>query len=256
MDIRVLGCYGSHLPGCGTTSFLLGETILIDGGTVTSVLTVEEQLKIEYVLITHAHLDHIRDIMFLVDNIFYLKRPDPLILISSPGILQAVRAHLFNGRIWPDFFSIPSVSDPVLKMLPVDAGDVLNIGSWRVTATPVNHTVETVAFALESDTESVVFIGDTGPTEAIWAHANEKKHLKSIFVETSLPNRLEELARVTCHLTPRGLAGELAKLNRKDIPIHVFHVKLHHGEEIARELQDLPGHNRISVLRDGQRIRL
>ena len=256
MDIRVLGCYGSHLPGCGTTSFMLDDTMLIDGGTVTSVLTVEEQLKIEYVLITHAHLDHVRDIMFLVDNIFHLKRPHPLDLVSSPGILETIRLHLFNGLIWPDFFSIPSPADPVLKMLPIRSGEVLNIGPWRVTAIPVHHTVETVAFTLESNKESAIFIGDTRPTEAIWVQANEKTHLKSIFIETSLPNRLEETACMTGHLTPKSLARELEKLNHKDVPVYVFHVKLHHDEEIEKELHDLPDHGRIHVLHDGQRIHL
>jgi cAMP phosphodiesterase len=256
MDIRVLGCYGSHLPGYGTTSFLLEETILIDGGTITSVLTLEEQLKIEYVFLTHAHLDHIRDIMFLVDNIFYLKRPFPLVLVSSPQILDTVRTHLFNGQIWPDFSSIPSSANPVLKMLPIQHGELLCVGPWQVTATPVNHTVETVAYTLESDTETVIFIGDTGPTAAIWAEASEKSHLKAIFIETSLPNRLEELARLTRHLTPHGLAGELEKLHQEEAEVYVFHVKLHHDEEIEKELRDLPDSRRIHLLRDGQRIHL
>jgi cAMP phosphodiesterase len=256
MDIRVLGCYGSHLPGYGTTSFLLEETMLIDGGTITSVLTLEEQLKIEYVFLTHAHLDHIRDIMFLVDNIFYLKRPAPLVLVSTPQILDTVHAHLFNGHIWPDFSAIPSSANPVLKMLPIHRGEILDVGSWQVTATPVNHTVETMAYTLESDTEAVIFIGDTGPTEKIWEEANGKSQLKGIFIETSFPNRMEEMARLTGHLTPRGLAAELAKLRHKKAGVYVFHVKLHHDEEIETELRDLPDGRRIHLLRDGQRIHL
>ena len=169
MEIRVLGCYGSHLPGYGTTSFLLEETMLMDGGTITSVLTLEEQLKIEYVFLTHAHLDHIRDIMFLVDNIFYLKRSSPLVLVGTPQILNTVHAHLFNGQIWPDFSAIPSPANPVLKMRPVHQGESLEVGSWQVSVTPVNHTVETVAYTMESKRETVIFIGDTGPTEQIWA---------------------------------------------------------------------------------------
>lgn len=256
MDIRVLGCYGSHLPGYGTTCFLLEETMLIDGGTITSVLTLEEQLKIEYVFLTHAHLDHIRDIMFLVDNIFYLKRPFPLVLVSSPQILDTVRTHLFNGEIWPDFSSIPSQDDPVLKMLPIHQGENLEVGPCQVSVTPVNHTVETVAYTLTSNTEAVIFIGDTGPTEEIWAEVNKKSQLKGIFIETSLPNRMEEMARLTGHLTPRGLAGELEKLRHKETGVYVFHVKLNHAEEIEKELRELPDARRIHLLRDGQRIHL
>ncbi len=256
MEIRVLGCYGSHLPGYGTASFLLEETMLIDGGTITSALTLAEQLKIEYVFLTHAHLDHTRDLMFLVDNIFYLKRPEPLVLVSTPGILATVHAHLFNGEIWPDFFALPSPDKPVLKMLPIHAGENLVVGPWTVSITPVNHTVETVAFTMTSLGETVIFIGDTGPTEAVWTEANQTSHLKGIFIETSFPNRMEDMAGLTRHLTPRGLARELAKLHRQETEVYIFHRKLNHGEEIALELQDLSDGHRIHVLHDGQSIHL
>jgi ribonuclease BN (tRNA processing enzyme) len=72
-------------------------------------------------------------------------------------------------------------------------------------ATPVHHTVETVAYTLATDRDTVIFIGDTGPTEAVWAEANVIPNLRAVFVETSLPNRQEDLAQVTCHLTPRML---------------------------------------------------
>ena len=256
MNIRVLGCYGSHLPGYGTTSFLVDETLLVDGGTITSVLSIEEQLKIEAILLTHAHLDHLRDIMFLVDNLFSLKRRAPLVLIGTPRILETVHAHLFNGLVWPDFFAIPAANDPVLKMQPIQPCGILKLNSWYVKATPVHHTVETVAYTVSSTDEAVIFIGDTGPTEAVWNEANKVDQLRAVFVETSLPNRQEELARVTRHLTPRTLAGELDKMNNRDVPVYVFHVKMNYDEEIEQEIRNLPHAERIHVLRDDQRIHL
>jgi cAMP phosphodiesterase len=177
-------------------------------------------------------------------------------MVSTPQILDTVHAHLFNGQVWPDFSAIPSPAHPVLKMLPLQQGESLEVGPWKVSVTPVNHTVETVAYTLESATEAVIFIGDTGPTEKIWAEANAKSRLKGIFIETSLPNRMEELAVLTRHLTPRGLAGELAKLRHKEAEVYVFHVKLHHDEEIEKELRELPDGRRIHLLRDGQTIHL
>jgi len=255
MEIRVLGCYGSHLPGFGTTCFQLDTKTLIDGGTITSVLTLEEQLQIEYVFLTHAHLDHIRDIMFLVDNIFYLRRPFPLVLVSTPGILETVHNHLFNGQIWPDFSLIPSPANPVLRLQPIQAGEPLAAGSWMISATPVNHTVETVAYTAVSREGAVIFIGDTGPTEAIWQEANRCDNLKGIFIEVSFPNRMEELAALTRHLTPRTLSRELEKLRHKEAGVYVFHLKLQHDAEITRELLELPQKKKIHILRDGEKIR-
>ena len=67
---------------------------------------------------------------------------------------------------------------------------------------------------------------------------------------------MEEMARLTGHLTPRGLAGELAKLRHKEAEVYVSHLKLRHDEEIEQELRDLPDGRRIHLLRDGQRIHL
>ena len=46
MEIRLLGCHGSQLPAFNTTIFLINGTVLIDAGTVTSVLTADEQKNI------------------------------------------------------------------------------------------------------------------------------------------------------------------------------------------------------------------
>ena len=51
----------------------VGWEDLVDAGTITSLLTIEEQVNIDYVLVTHAHLDHVRDIMFL-QTIFVICR--------------------------------------------------------------------------------------------------------------------------------------------------------------------------------------
>ena len=99
MKIRVLGCHGSQLPNHNTTSFLLGKNILIDAGAITQVLTLRQQLLIDYILVTHAHLDHVRDIMFLADNLYYANRKKPLTVVSSRGIIENLRRHLFNNVI-------------------------------------------------------------------------------------------------------------------------------------------------------------
>jgi cAMP phosphodiesterase len=107
MKIRVLGCHGSQLLHHRTTSFLLDQNILVDAGTVTPVLTLPQQMRIDYILVTHAHLDHVRDIMFLADNLYYAGRKKPLVVLSSRGIIDSIHRHLINNVIWPDFTRIP-----------------------------------------------------------------------------------------------------------------------------------------------------
>jgi len=69
MKIRVLGCYGAEFPGFKTMSFLINESVLLDAGSATSTLSIEEQERVSDILITHSHLDHIKDILFLADNL-------------------------------------------------------------------------------------------------------------------------------------------------------------------------------------------
>ncbi|HPJ97140.1 MAG TPA: hypothetical protein PK022_07500, partial [Syntrophales bacterium] len=88
------------------------------------------------------------------------------------------------------------------------------------------------------------------------AEANQLNHLKGIFIETSFPNRMEDIAGLTRHLTPQGLARELEKLHQQETEVYIFHRKLNHDEEIAQELQDLSGGHRIHILHDGQSIHL
>ena len=47
MQIRVLGCSGSIAAGSRTTSFLLGDTVLIDAVTGVGDLTLEEMVRFQ-----------------------------------------------------------------------------------------------------------------------------------------------------------------------------------------------------------------
>ena len=256
MEIRVLGCHGSQLPGFNTTCFLLDRRILLDGGTITSVLSTEEQLNIEYVFVTHAHHDHIRDIMFLADNLSYLQRERPLVILSTPYIIATLRYYLFNNVIWPDFSSIPNAEKPVLKFESLIPGKVVSLGGLEITAIKVNHTVETVGYVIEADEGTAIFTGDTGPTDEIWQIAKAKRAtLQALFMETSLPNEMQGLAEVTGHLTPASLKQELTKLDGLNVPIYLYHMKAHLHALIKEELAHLMNGN-LHALEDGQIIRI
>jgi len=251
MQIKVLGCHGSQMPGCNTTSFLLDGNILIDAGTITSLLTLEEQVKIDYVLVTHAHLDHVRDIMFLADNICYLQKDRPLTIIATHNIIDTLRTYLFNNIIWPDFSLLPTPEKPVLKFMAIRPGETIKLDNITVTAILVHHVIETVSYAIETNDASVVIVGDTGPTEETWKIANGINNLKAVFIETSLPNGMQDVADMTGHLTPSGLKQELKKLNTHNPDIYLYHMKLRYRETIQREIGLIKDRS-IHFLNDGE----
>ena len=75
--MHVSGCHGAdHLVAvpedsveCRTCGSLLNDTVLLDAGTGGSRLYLHEQRRIQAVLLTHLHFDHIRDLPTLADNL-------------------------------------------------------------------------------------------------------------------------------------------------------------------------------------------
>ena len=122
MQIRVLGCSGAIAKDCRTTSFLVGDSILIDAGTGVGDLTLEEMGRIDHVLLTHSHLDHIAALPLMLDSVSSLRR-SPVQVHALPATIEALQAHVFNNTIWPDFSVIPSQASPFLRYQAFSTGD-------------------------------------------------------------------------------------------------------------------------------------
>lgn len=248
MKLRVLGCSGSDLPGHHLTSFLVNDAVLLDAGSVTSSLSLEEQRRITDILVTHSHLDHIKDILFLADNLieFFFDKPRPALNIRSlPEVLESIAKHLLNDTIWPDFTVIPERS-PVLTYTPLRPAEPVVIGGLNILACPVNHAKCATGYILWSDdhSQNLAYTGDTGGDDG-WSDCVNALpfSLKNLITEASFPNSMEELARKSKHLTPRLLRRELDKLTCKP-KIYIYHMKAPFSEQIQEELlKELSGYS-------------
>ena len=253
MKIKVLGACGSEQPGSCLTGFLINGRVVLDAGTVSSALTERELKRISHVVLSHAHLDHTRGIPFLADNLLGMGK-NPLSVAGAPEALQAVREHMFNNQCWPDFTKIPSPKEPAVRLMKLTPGREYDIDGISFKAVRVNHTVPTTGYVIRDNGRAVVYSGDTKATEAIWKAASKLGgELKAVLAETSYPDRLQELAEKTGHLTPRTLGMELAKIKGFDGPVYVYHVKSRFKKEIESELRAL-GRKKVVVLRDGMEI--
>ena len=134
MRVRVLGCSGAIAQGCRTTAFLLDDDTLIDAGTGVGDLSLAEMLRIDHVLLSHSHLDHVAALPLMLDAVAAsrLARGAPALQVHAlPGTIDALRDHLFNDTIWPDFTAIPSLQAPLMRFVPFQIGDVVAIGAKR-----------------------------------------------------------------------------------------------------------------------------
>lgn len=252
MIFRVLGCSGSELDRSHPCSFLVGSEVLVDMGSGASRLTLAEQLSIRHVLLSHAHLDHTKDLAFFAENVFAGRR-HVVDVRGTPGTLGTLRAHMFNGALWPDFSLLPSAADPVLRFAPFAAGERLRLGELDVFSVEVDHPGGCVALFLGSATGTIVYSGDTGPTTRLWEEINARPGVRAVLLECSFPNRLAKVAEDSGHLTPRLFAGELAKLVSREVTVYAYHVKAPYRDEILAELEDLQD-PRVRVLEPGMRI--
>ena len=152
MNFHVLGCSGAIAAGCKTTAFLVDDDVLIDAGTGVGDLALDALARIEHILISHSHLDHVLAIGLLADSVMRLRRAQnrgPIQVHALPETLAALRAHIFNGVIWPDFTRLPSAEAPVLELVPFSVGDTLTLNKKRIEVLSASHTVPAVGFAVD-----------------------------------------------------------------------------------------------------------
>ena len=252
MEVRILGCFGGELPGYPLCSIAIEKKLLLDAGAVTSVLRASEQRRISAILVTHTHLDHIKDIPFLAANLVGEHLCRPVKIISTRPVIEGIQTHLFNDALWPDFTVLPTVESPALKFISIEPDFDFSVDDFTIRAIPVNHTVPAVGYVVRQGRSSILYTGDTAQTERIWEEANRIEDLKAVIVEISFPNRLRAVAESSGHLTPMMLKRELKKLHRKDIPILLAHMKPQYLHLLRSEIRQL-GLSRVSFLRPGER---
>ncbi len=263
MKIRVLGCSGAIASGYKTTAFLLDDDILIDAGTGVGDLSLEAMTRIDHILVSHSHLDHIVAIPLLADAVLRLReaagRP-PIQIHALPETLQALRQHIFNGVIWPDFTRLPSAERPVLSLQPFELGQTLRLscaehGRERLREIEVlsaAHTVPAVGFAVSGEHGHWVFTGDTGPNPLLWQRLAALP-LAHLVIETAFGDDEQRLAQVSRHLCPSALSGELAQLGGS-VEVHITHIKPGEGAAVMGAVSALATPHRISALRAGDEM--
>ena len=241
MQVKIIGGHGGVTRNYAATSYLIDDSLLIDAGSVASGLDIQDQIKIDHILLSHAHLDHTKDLAFICDNCFGLKSK-PFEVYCHESVNDAVKTHLFNDIIWPDFSLIPTKENPTMRFNSIEKEKELTLGEYKVLPVHVNHPVQeegqAYGFIIEKGDVAILFTQDTMATDRIWELGKKYKNLKAIFTEVSFPNKLQAVADISFHHSPATIKEELKKMP-KNVPVYLGHLKPNYQEELIQEIIDL-----------------
>ena len=258
MEIKALGCYGAELASkdasgkttvFNTSGFLVNRSVIIDAGTISSSLPLEELTRLRHVLLSHIHFDHIKGLPFLADTV-QGRIAAPIQIHSIEEVLAGLHEHVLNDRVWPDFTRLPDPGRPTFQLSDLKEEVRRAVDGLEIVPVRVNHVIPTVGFIIADEDGAVLYSGDTHETRRIWEVAARVTRLKAAIIETSFPNEMHELAVQSGHLTPNLLAREFAKLGRPDIPLYVYHMKPQFMDLMTAEIKALKIPN-VVLLKDG-----
>jgi cAMP phosphodiesterase len=239
MRIRILGAHQGESRDTRFMSILIDGQLAIDAGGLTSSLTVEEQLRIEAVLITHQHFDHVKDLPPLAHNLWDSK---PTRLYCTEHTCRMIREHIFNDLLWPAMRAEDEGHYPLVYNT-VEPGRAFDLLGYSILPIEMPHTVPAVGYCVEHGGKRVFYTADTsGHGDPPWAVLP----LDLLIAETTYSSQFTEVAARFGHMTPQSLERELRAFHARQgyyprvvcVHINVAHEAQVH-EELAALAQDL-----------------
>ncbi|OGT18854.1 MAG: 3',5'-cyclic-nucleotide phosphodiesterase [Gammaproteobacteria bacterium RBG_16_57_12] len=254
MRLKILGCSGGVGGPLRSTCLQLDHDIIIDSGTGVGDLTLEEMAALRHIFLTHTHMDHISFLPLLIDSIFD-RIKEPIIIHALPESIEALRKHIFNWIIWPDFSKLPSTDHPVIKFEPMRPGEKITLDGRTIEMIPVNHVVPGVGYRVEGPQGVFAFSGDTTSNDCFWQGLNARDRLDLLIVECAFTDDDLELSKKAYHYCPSLLTDDIAKLKHRP-DVYITHAKPGQEcvicEQVKTALQKLSIHVPVQCLTGGE----
>ena len=251
MEVTILGSGASLLSPDRVSSGLMveigGDPLIFDlGAGVLHRLScsLQEITKIEHIFISHLHVDHVSDIVALIQSL-WLSGYDKTLNIYGPSDMQKMAKVI--GEVFPYL-----VGKVKLKYHQLEPGFQVKMKNWNVLAFPVDHgDIEAYGFHIEAEGKRVVYSGDTAPSKEVVKAATGADLL---IHECSVPDEFKEI--YTTHTTPGDLGKLAAEAKVKALVLVHLYPQLE--EELGEALRSIRTSfsGKIIVPRDTQIITL
>jgi cAMP phosphodiesterase len=253
MKLQVLGCAG----GIGgrerlTTCLLVDDDILLDAGTGLATLEMEQLVKIEHIFLSHSHLDHIAGMALLADAVLG-KRSGPVTIHATEKVIATLKSHFFNWLIWPDFTTIPTVDDPILRWDTLQTGVPIDLQGRVIVANPVHHTVDAVSYFVRKKAGGFLFTGDMSTTPSLWQKMKAESALSKVIVDCSFTNADAELAALSGHYCPQSLLEDIQTMP-ESAQFLIYHLKPGQEDMIMQEVKGAANGRSFEALKCGDQF--
>jgi ribonuclease BN (tRNA processing enzyme) len=244
MIVTVLG------TGCGadkvapSSSFVVDNCTLLDCGSGVEAMSVERKLKIERILLTHAHLDHSCALPALLDC-HAANGGQGFTVYSQQETIDALQARLQTHE-----------HASLLHLQAVEVGDALPLPDGMATALPAQHSIPAIGWLIEGPWRALAYTGDSGPCPAFWHWAANVPSLSDVICEVTYPDSLAQQAIEQGHMTAE-LLRPMLDLMPPNVHIWISHLNANHREQILSEVaQHAPFTLNIADLEDATIIDL
>ncbi len=158
MLIHCLGTTGFHpSPTRHTACYYLPEwSLVLDAGTgmfrLIERLLAEPRESLD-ILLSHAHLDHIVGLTFLVDALAVTSLKN-IRLFGEQEKLAAVRTHLYNELIFP--------VKPSMEFVPLPGSSgTLALGEIELCWFPLEHPGGSIGYIVQASGKKLAYVTDT-----------------------------------------------------------------------------------------------
>jgi ribonuclease BN (tRNA processing enzyme) len=254
MRVTALGCNGSITGERRTTCYLVDDDILIDAGSGAGDLSLEQAIAIDTVFLTHSHLDHCCFLPMLADAAGNF-RTAPLTVYAPPETIAALKQHLFNGLLWPDYTMQPTPEHPYIRFVPLHVGETIELEGRRITALPAQHSTPCIGYLIDGGSGSLAYSADTTFCEEFWLTLNRIDNLRYLLIENTFLNANDAGAYRSGHMTADLLAQGLRLLQR---PVNLFIVHMDAGRETEtmQEVRQAAGTFEPQMLKRGQVLKI
>jgi cAMP phosphodiesterase len=242
--------HGRATPEQRLTCFLIDDRVAVDAGSIALALTDGQRQTLRDIIVTHPHMDHMATLPIYIDDMFALLK-EPIRVYATEEVIALLQRDVFNWTVYPRFSELANGTCKVMEYVPIQVGEEFTVGHLKATAVPVNHIVPTVGVVVSDGKTAAAFSSDTAATEEFWQLLNDMPDIAALFIEASFPNSMGQLADVSGHLTPAGVAAELSKLKHNHLDVLAVHLKPSYRPILVEELKAL-GIPRLSAMEPGR----